>query len=97
MASDLPIERIEWSDAGSCLGNWRDIAQLTDQDLELHNVSSVGYVVRENDEVVLIVQSLSPDPSSDIVKAADGLRIIKANIISRITLIPSPLESPDAD
>jgi hypothetical protein len=75
--SQFPAEWIEWYDHCSLEGGgWRD---MNDWDqLGPLRIVSLGFVVRETDEIVVIVPHYTDDD-----KGCGDMCILKANIISR--------------
>ena len=77
----MKMEMIEWVDSGySLLGNvWQDRGDIDELMFCQNHVKTVGFTYRENDNWVVLVQSV--DEKTDQIRG--GFMIYKQNIISR--------------
>jgi hypothetical protein len=80
---ELNILKVTWKDAESSAIGWMDAELEFKQWSEdgLAQIESVGILTYENDEYIILTQSLAPGP-----KYAESVKIIKKNIINRTEL-----------
>lgn len=88
--TDIKMEEIHWKDhCSNKYSKWLDYEDLV---TEAMKVRSVGYVVFEDDEVVVICHSVNPpDATKEAVQAGvaqmiGDLTILKGGIVSRRVL-----------
>lgn len=79
-----PIELFVWKDANSHWGD-QDLGEIIDEPLPKRK--TVGFVVHENDERVLVVGTDDRERDSAVVKVADTIEIPPELILERYTLV----------
>jgi hypothetical protein len=83
------IERVHWVDSGTHLSDgWQNLAIVREAaETALVEVTTCGYNVHEDDEVIVL--GLSIDPVNDNVYGAQV--IAKSNVTFRETLLTDPI------
>lgn len=54
-----PVVRVQWTDSRGCQANW---TELEDYDPKPCIMTSVGYLVIDNDDYIMLVPHLGEDP-----------------------------------
>lgn len=80
---DWPIELVVWKDANSHWGD-HDLSEVIDEPLPLRK--SVGFVVDENADRLLLVGTDDRERDSAVVKVADCMEIPPELIVDRFPL-----------
>lgn len=84
------VEYIEWLDSFGCGSNWQHIDHERLSRISFrHNCISVGFVIFENDDCVVIASHFSPENESIGAEesACGDMTIPKASIVKRIVII----------
>lgn len=81
--AEWPIELIIWKDANSHYGD-HELGEIIDEPLPVRK--SVGFVVDENKERVVLVGTDDRERDSAVVKVADTLEIPPELIVERFLL-----------
>lgn len=91
-------ELIEWLDSAQPISSWKHLDDLPD--LEVIECVSVGWVVKESDQIVMLAPNLGDYKSGGGAQGSGFIRIPKAAITRRVLLeevtCPSSLSSHPA-
>jgi hypothetical protein len=70
----LPIARVEWVDAASHEVGWRGYEEVL-EDSDPVVCTSVGFIVLDREDVVVLALSCSPDSDGRVYKVGEVLQI----------------------
>lgn len=77
----MKIEIIEWIDSYGCSASWQEIADGIE--LETITCFSIGYVLKENDNLLVIVPHYAPKTVLNSPQGCGDMCIPKKCIVSR--------------
>ena len=79
---ELQIAVIDWLDAMSDDNTWQDLKELQEQ--KLRPVTSVGYIIKEDNDSVILVSSFDEES-----QCGGGGVVIPTNCITKKTMMTS--------
>ena len=77
---DLNLVQVEWLDAMSDDNTWQDLKELQEQ--KLRPVTSVGYIIKEDNDSVILVSSFDEES-----QCGGGGVVIPTNCITKKTIL----------
>lgn len=88
MKKSYNIELIEWVDSFGCSPSWREVPEAII--VKPLVCQSVGYVMHEDDNVIVVVPHYAPETSSSDESACGDMTIPKVSIKRRAILSQAP-------
>ena len=79
---DVKLVLIEWQDSKRVTINWEFVSEIQKRDASPVMIQSVGYLIRETDQVMEVAPHLS-DPDEDGDRQACGVMVIPKACIDR--------------
>lgn len=76
----MKFVRVEWIDSHEVLGNWTLLTELDEDDLRTSPISTVGFVLRDTDDRMVIVLNNGGD------QVSNGIVIPRCSIESVVEL-----------
>lgn len=84
----MKLVLVEWVDSHSGRG-WRDIDRIKETDSLLH-ARSVGWLLRETKEVILLASHITGEDNGNILLQASGDMCIPKVAVKKITVLKEP-------